>query len=200
MTLSASYFEQMYSAAPDPWSLATRWYEQRKYDVTVASLSRPRYRRAFEPGCSVGVLTERLAARCDEVLATDVVPAAVEATRQRLARDRSVQVRSLAVPQEWPEGSFDLIVISEMGYYLSTADLRRLVDRCAESLDPGGELLVVHWRHEVADYPCSGDEVHAAFRSERRFGVLAEHCEEDFRLELFTRTPVESVARREGLV
>ena len=200
MTLSASYFEEMYSAAPDPWSLAARWYEQRKYDVTLASLTRPRYRRAFEPGCSVGVLTQRLAARCDELLATDVTPAAVDAASQRLAGDPSVQIRTLAVPQEWPDGSFDLIVISEIGYYLSVADLRRLVDRCVESLDRDGELVVVHWRHEVADYPRAGDEVQQAFRSDERLAVLAEHREEDFGLDLLTHPPAESVASREGLV
>ena len=59
MTLSPSYFDDMYAANRDPWSLASRWYEQRKYAVTLACLTRPRYRRAFEPGCSIGVLTER---------------------------------------------------------------------------------------------------------------------------------------------
>ena len=62
---SRSYFEQMYRDHPDPWEFESSLYEQRKYAVTVASLPRSRYRSAYEPGCSIGVLTELLATRCD---------------------------------------------------------------------------------------------------------------------------------------
>ena len=59
--LSTRYFDRMYSESPDPWQLGGRWYEQRKYAITLALLPYARYRHAFEPGCSIGVLTERLA-------------------------------------------------------------------------------------------------------------------------------------------
>ena len=71
-----------------PWGFADRWYEQRKYALTVASLPRPRYRRAFEIGCSVGVLTALLGERCGELLAVDVAAAAV-ASRPSAARRTS---------------------------------------------------------------------------------------------------------------
>ena len=51
-----SYFEEMYRDSDDPWEFGTSPYEQRKYAVTVASLPRSRYRSAYEPGCSIGVL------------------------------------------------------------------------------------------------------------------------------------------------
>ena len=65
LSTPASYFETMYQHSPDPWHLADRWYEHRKYDLTLAALPQPRYHRAFEPACSVGELTSRLAERCD---------------------------------------------------------------------------------------------------------------------------------------
>ena len=77
MTLPPTYFADMYAGAEDPWGFRSRWYEQRKRDVTLAALTRPRYRRAFEPGCSIGVLTAALADRCDEVVAADVDERAV---------------------------------------------------------------------------------------------------------------------------
>ncbi len=70
-------FERMYRQDPDPWSFATSEYEQRRYDLTVASLLRPRYRRAFEPGCAIGELTRRLATRCDHVVALEPSPTAL---------------------------------------------------------------------------------------------------------------------------
>ncbi|GFE18529.1 hypothetical protein Sgleb_65760 [Streptomyces glebosus] len=105
MSTPPTYFEAMYARAVDPWDLAGRWYEQRKYALTLASLPRPRYRAAFEPGCSVGVLTARLAERCDHLLATDRMPAAVVSAAERTRVLPQVEVRSLTVPDEWPDGA-----------------------------------------------------------------------------------------------
>ena len=79
VTLGAGYFEDMYKAASDPWGFEDRWYERRKYAISVAQLPESRYRSAFEPGCSVGVLTRMLARRCDRLLSCDLAEAAVGA-------------------------------------------------------------------------------------------------------------------------
>ena len=76
-TLGASYFDGMYARSADPWGFTSRWYERRKYAISLAMLPRERYRRGFEPGCSIGVLTRQLAGRCDRLLACDVAAAAV---------------------------------------------------------------------------------------------------------------------------
>ena len=78
------YFERMYANSDDPWHLAENPYEQRKYALTVASLPRERYRRGFEPGCSIGLLTALLAPRCEELVATDPVPEPLVAARARV--------------------------------------------------------------------------------------------------------------------
>lgn len=103
------------------------------------------------------------------------------------------------MPAEWPEGSFDLVVVSELGYYLDAAGLDELVDRVVGSLETGGVLLLCHWRHPVADYPLSGDAVHERFRTEASLVPAVRHVEEDFLLDLLTAGEVESPARREGL-
>lgn len=215
-SLPAGYFDELYARHPDPWRLAERWYEQRKYALTMAALPARRYRSAFEPGCSVGVLTALLATRCDRLLATDVSPVAVQAARRRVAGLPHVTVRRLAVPVDWPhrdgdrsrsgeQGSpFDLVVLSELGYYFGPHDLRDTLDAAVRSLEPGGDLVAAHWRHPVADYPLRGDEVHAALAAHPHLHRTVAHREEDFLLEVFTRTgpghPTgRSVARRSGL-
>lgn len=200
MTLPAEYFDAMYDAAPDPWGLETRWYEQRKYAVTIASLPRPSYRRGFEIGCSIGVLTAMLAQRCDALLAVDVNAAAVDGARARLRGARHVDVRRLAVPSQWPPGSFDLVVLSEVGYYLSTPDLDDLLGRVTGSLDDAGSFVAVHWRHPVADYPLTGDEVHARIAAATGLDRQARHEEADFVLEVFAPPPAISVAAATGLI
>ena len=200
MTLPATYFAAMYAGAEDPWGFRSRWYEQRKREVTLAALTRPRYRRAFEPGCSIGVLTAALADRCDEVLAADVDECAVSTARSELARHGHVRVERLSVPQEWPDGMFDLVVISEVAYYLARPELEQLLDCAVGSLAPRGTLLACHWRHPVPDYPATGDDVHQRLLARPELSQAVSHVEEDFRLDLLTLGAAPSPARREGLV
>jgi protein-L-isoaspartate O-methyltransferase len=200
VTLPPAYFEAMYAESSDPWGFTSRWYERRKYALTLAALPRERYRRGFEPGCSIGVLSALLATRCDSLLATDVAPAAVELATERLAAYDGVAVAELAVPQDWPEGSFDLIVLSEIGYYLSADDLELMLDRAVASLEPGGTLAAVHWRHPVADYPLRGDDVHDVLATSPELHRLVRHEEADLILEVFEAEPAISVAERTGLV
>jgi hypothetical protein len=199
MSLPPAYFDALYASAEDPWGFTSRWYEQRKYALTLASLPRRRYRSAFEPGCSIGVLSARLALRCDALLSADVAERALSATRARVPGNVRVQRRQL--PGDWPDEPFDLVVLSEVGYYLDAAGLAALVAATASGLEPGGDLVLVHWRHRVGDYPLTGDAVHDAFRAEPRLAPTVSHVEDDFRLEVFGRVPpaARSVAAREGL-
>jgi SAM-dependent methyltransferase len=195
LTLGPEYFEQVYAASPDPWGFTTRWYEERKYALSLAMLPRRRYADAFEPGCSIGVLTALLAPRCDRLLSCDVAPEAV-----RQARDRApgARVERRTLPGEWPDGTFDLIVFSEFLYYLGTADLERVLELATGSLRPGGHLLAVHWRHPVADYPQTGDAVHEALGG-TGLARLADHREDDFLAEVYVNGEPVSVAAAEGL-
>lgn len=200
-SLPAGYFNSCYAATTDPWGFRTRWYEHRKYACALAALPQGRYRRGFEPGCSIGVFTAALAARCDRLLATDVAETPLRAARVRLAKLSHVALERGGVLEAFPPGHFDLIVISELGYYFDPVDLRRLWTATTAALEPGGTLLAVHWRHPVPDYPQTGDAVHAALAAQPGLGRLVEHVEDDFRLEVYLRTPpaVRSVAAQTGL-
>jgi SAM-dependent methyltransferase len=200
MTLGSEHFERLYAASPDPWGFRTRWYERRKRAVTMAALPCEHYQNAFEPGCSIGTLTARLAPRCQALLAVDATQSAVDEARTAVAAYPHVQVRRMAVPDEWPDGPFDLVVVSEIGYYFDVVDLRRLAERAVESLVDGGTLLACHWRHPVADYPLTGDVVHDALGADPALVATVRHVEADFRLEVWTKGVVDSVARREGLL
>ena len=161
ISLGRAYFEDLYAKDADPWRFATSPYEREKYDATLAALPRARYARGLEIGCSIGVFTRRLAARCDGLLATDIAEEPLRAARLRLADAPRVQFARGAAPNEWPEGTFDLIVLSEVVYYLDDADVDRMAERIVRSLAPGGDLVLVHWTGET-NYPLSGDEASRA--------------------------------------
>ncbi len=204
MTLGSDYFAGLYETDDDPWRLASRWYEKRKYDLTLAALPAERYRSGLEVGCSVGVLTAALASRCDRLLGVDIAQRAVDIAAERTRRLPGVGIQRRTLPGDWPDGRFDLIVLSEVGYYFDALDLARLLALTSAALEPGGTFAAVHWRHPVAEYPGDGDQVHETIaRGAGDLGLArtVAHKERDFWLEIYLRTPPDprSVAERAGL-
>lgn len=187
-SLGRPYFEDLYAKTPDPWRFATSDYERAKYDATLAALPRSRYSRALEIGCSIGVLTRRLAARCDRLVATDIAEQPLRAARLRLADSPGVEFLRGAAPADWPHGTFDLIVLSEVVYYLSPTDVDAMADRVVGALQPEGDLVLVHWTDET-DYPLSGDAAVERLlrKAHPALGVTLQQRFERFRLDLARR-------------
>ncbi|OHV07578.1 SAM-dependent methyltransferase [Kushneria phosphatilytica] len=198
MTFHIETFEHLHAEQDDPWGYERYWYEQRKRQLTLAMLTRPRYTHAFEPGCSIGVLTRALAERCDRLLCSDASEAALAAAHQRLRDLPNVTLEQQALPQEWPAAQFDLIVFSELGYYLDYPALIELIGCMRKSLTADGELLACHWRHPIAGGALDGDGVHALLDDRLGLTRLAEHREPDLIMSLWSRDK-RSPARREGL-
>ncbi len=186
VSLDAAYFAAKYRASADPWQLSGSRYERRKYACTTTLFPREHYHNAFEPGCSIGILSEVVASRCDRLLCWDIDPRAAETTRRRMARNPGVTVEEGAVPGNWPKAMFDLIVISELAYYLCANDRRALWTAAAASLQRGGTLVAVHWRPECAEHCCKGDTVHAELRADPRFESVGSYSERDFIIDLVT--------------
>jgi cyclopropane fatty-acyl-phospholipid synthase-like methyltransferase len=186
-TLPDSYFRMVYEAREDPWDFETSPYEAAKYGRTLAALTRDRYTSALEIGCSIGVLTGRLAQHCGELLSLDVSERALDRARARCADLPQVRFEQRRLPQQFPPGRFDLIVASEVLYYLGRADLHLLLGRCVAALQPGGQLLCVHWTPAVHDYPQTGDQVHEALLATPGLRHLHGERQEQYRLDLLER-------------
>lgn len=199
-SVGPEYFDGMYARHDDPWGFDSRWYEQRKRAVLLAALPRRRYRAVFEAGCSTGALTGELADRGDRVLAVDLSPAALERAARRLEGRANVELRVASLPADWPDGAFDLVVLSEVAYYWNDADLAAGLHAAAAALTADGHLVACHWRHPVAEYPRSGDSVHAALAAVPTLARLVRHEEDDFVLEVYGRSGARSVAVEAGLV
>lgn len=190
-TLSSDYFDDVYNRNDDPWDFENSPYEKQKYEATLAALPRPVYENVFEIGCSIGVLTKQLASRSKRLLSVDVADLALAKAKERLKDFTQVKVEKMTVPQQFPNETFDLILLSEVGYYLSKNDLEKLAALMIEHLEPGGQLLMVHWTPFVPDYPQTGDEVHDYFmnlcQQKQHLQHLFHQREEKFRLDLFKK-------------
>lgn len=173
----------------DPWGLASLWYEARKRDLLMAALPEPRYARALEAGCATGLLTERLATRCDALLAVDLVPRAIERTRTRVAALAHVEARVAKLPEAWPAGRFDLIVLSELGYYFGREPWLQTVAHAAEALTPTGTIVACHWLRPFAERRQSTRHLHAAIARQDGLHRHVRHVEPDFLLDVWSRNP-----------
>ncbi len=187
-SLPASYFEALYTTDPDPWKFETSEYEIKKYQATLAALPK-QYNNAFEIGGSIGVLTEQLADKCKSLLSVDASKIAQEQAIERCKHLSQVRFEVMCLPQQFPEEMFDLILVSEVGYYLCWEDLQKARQLLIEHLQPGGHLLLVHWTLYAQDYPLNGNEVHDAFMefTPDKLRHLKGQREEEYRLDLFER-------------
>jgi LmbE family N-acetylglucosaminyl deacetylase/SAM-dependent methyltransferase len=191
-------FDRTHARRADPWRVTTRWYERRKRALTVASLPRERYGHVLEVGCSIGVLTGDLAPAADRLLALDVSSVAVQAARERLANLPHVTVEQADAAADYPSGTFDLVVLSEVGYYLAPEAFGRLVDSIVDGLADDGDVVACHWTQPEGDFRQSADDVHARLGADPRLHRVSHHVEGDFVLDVFSRDP-RSVAERTGL-
>ena len=188
-SLDAAYFDGIFASSDDPWSLASSEYEAAKFAHTVQALVDRHYASALEIGCAHGVLTQKLAPLCSDLIAIDIAAAAVDAARQRCAALPQVRFECLAFPHETPAVTgLDLVILSEVAYYWSDADLAATAAWLDAHLAVEGRILLVHFTEET-DYPQTGDGATAKLRGLLGDSIAVARAEraESYRLDLWTR-------------
>ena len=183
-------FEAMYRADPDPWRVESSWYERRKLAVLLASLPREHYRRAWEPGSGPGVTSQGLAARVDDLVASDGSPTALELAGRRAGMPSHVRFLRSQLPAVPLCAAVDLVVVAEVLYYLP--DLPAALDAVWSACEPAAHVVFVHWTHHPHDGFTSGRELHTQIGLDcRRRGAahLVGHVDRDFVLDVYERTP-----------
>jgi SAM-dependent methyltransferase len=184
--LSADFFEAKYRDSVDPWDFARSRYEQDRYDEIIKSLGGRRFHRAFEPGCSIGVLTERLAAICDQVYASDISTTAIARARARCSGRPGVFIEEGSLTDPLASAAFDLIVLSEVGYYLDSETLVTLARNLTDRLTADGVILAAHWLGKSNDHVLTGDQVHDILAASLGLQRIHSRRHEGFRIDLWS--------------
>jgi predicted O-methyltransferase YrrM len=186
--LPDGYFDGMYGQSADPWNVAGNWHERRRHAIIDSLLPYRRYRHAFEPGCSVGALTALLARRCDRVTATDVAFAALNTASANLkgqGRREGVTLLRRSLDEPWPPGPFDLVVLSEVAYYLYPDALRGVLDWEVRRLARGATVVAAHWRHRIPGYPMSGEKANDVIAATAGLHLIGSYRDADIVIEVF---------------
>ena len=142
--IDADGFEAKFAADPDPWKYAASPFEAWKRDVLLKACADRHFGRGLELACANGETTRRLATICRRLLAVDASATALEAARRRNAGNARVTFCHALLPRDMPKGPFDLIVASEILYYLKPGDLAALLPKLHAALAPGGRIVFLH--------------------------------------------------------
>ncbi|MER8483095.1 trifunctional glycosyltransferase/class I SAM-dependent methyltransferase/polysaccharide deacetylase [Mesorhizobium sp. M1322] len=133
-----------YFATEDPWNYGSS-YEQEKYERQLEILPAGPIGRALELACAEGHFTRQLAPRVGHLTATDISAVAIERARARCSDQPNVEFGVLDFCADTLPGEMDLIVCSEVLYYLDDlAELRRIAKKIVEALAPGGSFINAH--------------------------------------------------------
>ncbi len=178
-------FERLYHDSPDPWRYRTSDYEHAKYAATLAALPRSSHGLCLEVGCSIGVFTRLLAARCAHVVAIDFSPSAIALAHQNLAGLKNVDLLRASFPEDTPPGSWDLIVCSEILYYLQPAALDEAIAWMKTQLGYRASLVAVSWRGVGRDEPMTGDELHDRLARDLGAWHALDARTDEYRLDRF---------------
>ncbi len=228
---SETYFDALYNNNTDPWQYQTRWYEKRKREICLAMLPKSHYHYAIELGCGNGVLSELLAQRCQTLISIDGNQQAVKLTKERLAELPHAHVIQGVIPtillnpdQKYLDSyflsdnvsttslPFDLIVISEVLYYLEPNDIDTVIAWAQQNLAIDGTLLCCHWRYAIDGFTMTGETVHKRLHQafniannndkascQVTFNHQSQVVDSDFLLDVWQNSP-NTVAMQENLI
>jgi hypothetical protein len=185
--MAAQEFEALYRGDSDPWGYETSPYEREKYAATLAACGPGPFTQALELGGSIGVFTSRLAARCRHLVSVDAAPTAVAAARARVGDLPRVEVILGSIPTDIPRRLYDLVVASEILYYLAPADLEGTLATLTERMRSGARLVAVHWRPAGPERPFTADQVHALLCRQRWLRHLGDGDTDEYRLDIMER-------------
>lgn len=183
--MSLQDFEARYQADSDPWAYESSAYEEAKYAATLRACGPGPFTEALELGSSIGVLSERLAERCARLTTIDGAPTAVAAARSRLAGRHGVEVILGSIPEAIPSRRYDLLVASEILYYLKPGALAAMLTRLQDLSAPAARLVAVHWRPPGAERPYTAEQVHRILHAQPWLSPLDEASTDEYLLDVF---------------
>ena len=138
------HFESLFASDADPWQYTSK-YEQTKYEQTLGMLPAGRPAKALEIGCAEGHFTLQLSSRVKSLVASDISEIALRRTAEYFIDSPHVSFRQMDLARDPIDGSFDLILCSEMLYYMGDREALAAVGRkLAAALKPGGYLITAH--------------------------------------------------------
>ena len=180
--VALAHLNALYADRDDPWEFRTSPYEQAKFRTTADALLSRTYASALEVGCGNGELARHIAPRCANYTGVDAVGKALDAARRAVPSGRFVHA---FLPCDLPGGPHDLILLSEVLYFLDAPAITALGQQITRRW-PAAEVIVVTWLGPSGN-PMQGEPALSVFTSAIKpvfCGVLAARTPQ-YRIDRF---------------
>lgn len=185
--MSVADFEARYRDDPDPWAYVHSDYEHDKYAATLAACGQGPFACALELGSSIGVFSAMLAPRCERLVTIDAAATAVASARARLTSQSQVEVILGQIRSAVPAETYQLVVASEILYYLAPADLEQTLALLPDRMAPDARLVAVHWRPAGPERPFDAEAVHSRLRALPQLRPVHSGGTDDYLLDVLVR-------------
>lgn len=137
-----SHLDALYAETDDPWAFRSSEYERERVDAVVAALPAKRFASVLEIGCGNGELARRIAPRCDSYTGLDAAEVPLNAARRAVPQGRFLRIY---LPCDLPGGAYDLIILSEILYFLDAVGIGALAAQI-DARWPYTHLMMVNYR------------------------------------------------------
>jgi SAM-dependent methyltransferase len=175
----------LYDTDADPWGHLTRAYEREKYARTLDAMGARQFRQGLEVGCGIGALTDLLAPRCDRLTSIECVSAALARARMRMAGAPHVILIEGAAPDDLPPIAPDLIVLSEVLYFMTPGEIDRLAAWIGTNARPDVLIIVVSWEGDTGEALSGRASVERFFSTLLRHGAHRRAGHDGYRIDTF---------------
>src|SRR5206468_8512402 len=106
--------------------------------------------------CAEGHFTAQLAGQVTHLIAADISARALSRAGERCASLRNVEFTRLDIARDNLPKSLDLVVCSEVLYYIAPGLLHAVARKLVEAIKPGGHLLMAHSKMVTEDRSRTG--------------------------------------------
>ena len=172
-------FEALYRADPDPWRTWSSPFEAHKRRMLLAACGPGKHGRVLDLACGSGATTAALADRALRLHAVDSSASALAVARERCAARSNITFIQGDLPEAMPRGPYDLIVMSELAYYLRPRALDRLCRGIERAMAPGGRMVLLHHHVRFPDAAQMPAAVHSRIMLRLAGSVVRRHTHRD---------------------
>ncbi|MBN9229894.1 MAG: methyltransferase domain-containing protein [Legionella sp.] len=163
MSIDAAFFNQLYEGNDDPWNFTTNSYELFRYQRICDVIQNKKHAWIFEAGCSIGILTAKLAQFAEQVEAIDISEVAIQHAQKKCQHINNITFSASTLLDYAMSPATDLIILSEIGYYFTHSEWRLILDKIITQMRPNSYILASHWLGQSSDHLISGDAVQDTF-------------------------------------
>lgn len=187
--ISLAGFEDKFAANSDPWRTRSSAYERRKRDDLSHVVGPGRHGRVLEVAAGNGSNTPMLSCRALRLTVTEGTSSGVHLIRRVVQDEARIDVHQLDLAEHLPGRRYDMVVVSEVLYYLPDRTFSSFAGEVSRTLRPGGSLILAHNKRYYPDAHRDGSKVHCQLLREMKVRMVpAYRCStRHYSIERFIR-------------